>query len=148
MSGQERRRSLISVSINLLVGVVVALLAIGIGWIILLTWGASSLRAHQEDQQEWDRERMRRTAELIGRQLAADNRDGQLTDVEIDKAVLRYDWHADRTRNMLQIVVRIDSSTPVGDRCYTYTFPSPKEQPQTESPACPEARPHRELRTT
>lgn len=140
-------RRLTSTGPKVLVGVTVILSIASLAAIIFLIWVSVTVNSYQENRQEQDLANMRQLATQIGDRLRDSSLDGRLTDAEIDRAVLQYAWHADRRSPEVRIVVRVQASTPVGSRCFTYAFPSLSgaSPARTETASCPEVTYHPEL---
>ncbi|MEV4898107.1 hypothetical protein AB0K48_53130 [Nonomuraea sp. NPDC055795] len=108
-----------------------ALAIVIIGPLLFFTWGAELSGAHLRNLEVQDLANMRRIAGEIGLRLTALGEKAR--PAQIEEAVFGYPWHADKRR----IVVRVEASTTIGDRCYTFFLPV-RERSLRETLSCPE----------
>ncbi|MEV6155051.1 hypothetical protein AB0L53_32380 [Nonomuraea sp. NPDC052129] len=146
---RAQRREPTSRKARVLVGIVVALVVAALGVAAFYVWAGISLRSYQDNQQKLDMANMRQRADMIKERLHEHSQDGALTDTEINEAVLRYPWRASRGETEIQVTVRIQASTPVGPRCFTYSLALPlqgqSQVTQQETSSCDEASHHPEF---
>lgn len=108
------------VNIFAVVTIIVALVVVG-GFI----WIQWSLSSHFSKMEEADTVKMAQYSVKIQSELRAATSDGKLTDIEINEAAGRRDWHSEKTPERLRLTVRMDGTTMAPDRCFTYDFDLP-----------------------
>ncbi|MCP2350498.1 hypothetical protein [Nonomuraea roseoviolacea] len=126
----------------------VILIAVPLLVIVAISWVFLSVHAHQHAREEAGLAHMRQQAERIGQALSKNAGDGHLSAREIEEVVDRQWWHAEVIPGHARVVVRIDDTSGLGDRCFTYEIPLPSRGASraTEGTVCPEATPHMRTR--
>lgn len=145
------------------VTVIVAIVAtaVVVAGFLWINW---SLSSHRSKLEEASTAKMAQDSIKIQSALRAATSDGKLTDMEVNEAVGRMQWHSERTQDGLRFTVRLGSTTMAPDRCFTYDFGLPIKEDVTpvineiasikkdvapsgsELPVCTKATHHHDLR--